>query len=93
MSRRLLKKQISAIHSRLLDECILCNMLISDFTDEKLQQLAQRIVDLHDDCISRVNNYERSESKKRVKHYFKALTEDFNRGTEAIIEEMNQSGH
>lgn len=86
-----MKKQISAIHTQLLDECILCNMLVPDFTDEKLQQLAQRIVDLHDDCIGRIANYERTSDKKRVRHYFNVLIEDFNRETFAIIDEMNKA--
>lgn len=88
-SRRLLKKQITAIHTQLLNECILCNMLIPSFDEEKLNSLAQRIVDLHDDCISRIANYERTDDRKRVRNYFNVLVDDFNRGTAEIIKEMN----
>ena len=89
-SRRLLKKQITSIHTQLLDECIICNMLIKEFDDEKLQTLAQRIIDIHDDCRCRISNYERTADRKRVRHYFNTLIEDFNRETFDIIKVMNE---
>lgn len=88
-SRRLLKKQITSIHTQLIDECIICNMLIKSFDNEKLQAMVQRIVTLHDECIARVCNYERTSDRARVRHYFNVLIEDFNRETLEIIKEMN----
>lgn len=89
-SRRLLKKQITAILTQIMDECILCNILLEKFDNNTLDEFAARIVELHDESIRRICNPEGTKDRKRTKMYFDAIINDFNRKTLDIITDMNK---
>lgn len=91
-SRRLLKKQITAILSQIMDECIVCNVLLVKFDNNTLNEFAGRIVDLHDESIRRICNPEGAKDRKRTKMYFDAIIKDFNNTTLEIINDMNKFG-
>lgn len=89
-SRRLLKKQIHNIISELLDECIVCNLLIPNFDNTKLDTFVEKLISIDYEFVQRINNQEKANDKKRVKHYYDVLISDFNKQTLEIIKELNK---
>lgn len=89
-SRRLLKKQVHHIMSELMNECMVCNLLLPKFDNTQLDTFAGRIIEIYDEFLGRINNQEKSLDKKRVKAYYAAFIKDFNTQVFAVIEDMNK---
>ncbi len=89
-NRRTLKKQIRAILGQLMDECIICNLVLPKFDNNTLDSFAARIIEINDEFIARANHPEGTKDPKRIKQYYGALIQDFNAATLALIEDMNK---
>ena len=89
-NRRTLKKQIRAILGQLMDECIICNLVLEKFDNNVLDSFAGRIIEINDEFIARANHPEGTKDPKRTKQYYGALIQDFNAATLALIEDMNK---
>ena len=55
-NRRTLKKQIRAILGQLMDECIICNLVLPKFDNTTLDTFAARIIEINDEFIARANH-------------------------------------
>ena len=89
-NRKTLKKQIRAILGQLMDECIICNLVLPKFDNNTLDSFAGRIIEINDEFIARANHPEGTKDPKRVKLYYNTLIQDFNKATLALIEDMNK---
>ena len=89
-NRRTLKKQIRAILGQLMDECIICNLVLPKFDNTTLDSFAARIIEINDEFIARANHPEGTKDPKRTKQYYSALIQDFNKATLELIEDMNK---
>ena len=89
-NRRTLKKQIRAILGQLMDECIICNLVLPKFDNTTLDSFAARLIEINDEFLARVKNPEGTKDRKRTKQYYAALIQDFNKATLELIEDMNK---
>ena len=89
-NRRTLKKQIRAILGQLMDECIICNLVLPKFDNTTLDTFAARIIEINDEFIARANHPEGTKDPKRTKQYYSALVQDFNKATLELIQDMNK---
>ncbi|MFI3296684.1 MAG: hypothetical protein R3Y59_03530 [bacterium] len=89
-SRRLLKKQVHNILSELMNECMVCNILLPKFDNTQLDTFAGRIIETYDEFIGRINNQEKTLDRKRVRAYYATFVKDFNTQVFAIIADMNK---
>ena len=89
-NRRTLKKQIRAILGQLMDECIICNLVLPKFDNTTLDSFAGRIIEINDEFIARANHPEGTKDHKRTKQYYSALVQDFNKATLELIQDMNK---
>jgi hypothetical protein len=89
-NRRTLKKQIRAILGQLMDECIICNLVLPKFDNTTLDTFAARIIEINDEFIARANHPEGTKDRKRTKQYYSALVQDFNKATLELIQDMNK---
>ena len=69
-NRRTLKKQIRAILGQLMDECIICNLVLPKFDNTTLDSFAARIIEINDEFIARANHPEGTKDPKRTKQYY-----------------------
>ena len=89
-NRRTLKKQIRAILGQLMDECIICNLVLPKFDNNVLDSFAGRIIEINDEFSARANHPEGTKDPKRTKQYYSALVQDFNKATLELIQDMNK---
>ncbi len=88
-NRRTLKKQMRYILSDLVNECMICNILIPSFTNTKMDAIIGNIMDLNNDFIARINAPEGTKNRAITKKFYAELINDFNTKVGAVIDEIN----
>ncbi len=88
-SRRKLKKEIYNVMSELINECMVCHILLPDFGRTKLDTYVGRICEINNEFIRRINAQEHADTK-RVKNYYRVLIEEFNKQTTELINDLGK---
>lgn len=86
-SKRNLKKQVNYIISELFTECLVCKAIFpKEENEKKLDELIEKIVDMQNEFIGRLNHVEPG----NIKGSYKKFHEDFNREVGTIIESISK---
>lgn len=91
-SRRNLKKNIKFISIELVMECYVKYSFIPNVKETQVSEILLKINKLNYDLITRINHSDGKENNKVVKSYFKKLTEDWNKGVEEIVGDIEKLG-
>lgn len=83
-SRKDLKKNISAIVSELIGECIIRSQFVPGTDEQAAGEIVGKLIELDADFTSRVSHTEPG----NVKAYYRALYKDFNEQIEGICNEI-----
>ncbi|MCH3993666.1 MAG: hypothetical protein LKG14_00795 [Prevotella sp.] len=90
-NKRLLKRKINYICSDLFAECIAADLYGGRKTEkEDVEALLTSILTLHSNFISRISH---PEPGMKPKKYFQDLTEDFNKQSSEIIDQISNLGN
>lgn len=86
-SKRILKKEINSITTNLLNEYFLTSEFVPGVNADKADSVLGKIIDLHDEFISRIGANGGKEPKL-VRAYYKQLKSDFNAKVDEIISDF-----
>lgn len=86
MKRRILKKQVNYIVGELFAECVVLSKVLPQVSEEKVDALMVRILQVQDEFISRISHTEPG----NVKGFYQAFERDFQAQIDGIIDDMNQ---
>ncbi len=88
-NRRTLKKQMRYVISDLVNECMVCNMLIPDFTATKMDGIIGNLMEMNTEFIKRMNAPEGTKNRQVTKKFYSNIINDFNTRVGAVIDEIN----
>ncbi len=88
-NRRTLKKQMRYVLSELVNECMICNMLIPAFTDTKMDSIIGDVMEMNNEFIKRINAPEGTKNVAVTKKFYGDLIMDFNKQVNDVIDAIN----
>lgn len=83
-SRKKLKKDINNTFDMLYVDCIFYKVYVMNADKDAADNVLQKIVDVQNDMLSRINTTEGKEAKGRVKAYYKNLRKQLKEQVDAI---------
>ena len=89
-NRRTLKKGIQLVTSDLITESYINYLMLKKMDNAGFDAIVEKIADINNDFLARVNHPNGTKEPKLVKAYYKKLIEDFNKEVEQIIEKLNK---
>ncbi|MCB9071027.1 MAG: hypothetical protein H6543_00900 [Prevotellaceae bacterium] len=89
-NRRTLKKGIQLVTSDLITESYINYLMLNKMDNAGFDAIVEKIADVNNDFLSRVNHPNGTKEPKLVKAYYKKLIEDFNKEVDQIIEKLNK---
>ena len=89
-NRRTLKKGIQLVTSDLITESYINYLMLKKMDNAGFDAIVEKIADINNDFLARVNHPNGTKEPKLVKTYYKKLIVDFNKEVEQIIEKLNK---
>jgi hypothetical protein len=89
-NRRTLKKGIQLVTSDLITESYINYLMLKKMDNAGFDAIVEKIADINNDFLARVNHPNGTKEPKLVKAYYKKLIEDFNKEVDQIIEKLNK---
>ena len=89
-NRRTLKKGIQLVTSDLITESYINHLMLQKMDKSGFDAIVEKIADINNDFLARVNHPNGTKEPKLVKAYYKKLVADFNKEVEQIIENLNK---
>ena len=89
-NRRTLKKGIQLVTSDLITESYINHLMLKKMDNAGFDAIVEKIADINNDFLARVNHPNGTKEPKLVKAYYKKLVADFNKEVEQIIEKLNK---
>jgi len=89
-NRRTLKKGIQLVTSDLITESYINHLMLQKMDKSGFDAIVEKIADINNDFLARVNHPNGTQEPKLVKAYYKKLVADFNKEVEQIIEKLNK---
>ena len=89
-NRRTLKKDIQLVTSDLITESYINHLMLQKMDKSGFDAIVEKIADINNDFLARVNHPNGTKEPKLVKAYYKKLIEDFNKEVDQIIEKLNK---
>ena len=89
-NRRTLKKGIQLVTSDLITESYINYLMLKKMDNASFDAIVEKIADINNDFLARVNHPNGTKEPKLVKAYYKKLIEDFNKEVDQIIEKLNK---
>lgn len=89
-NRRTLKKGIQLVTSDLITESYINYLMLKKMDNAGFDAIVEKIADINNDFLARVNHPNGTKEPKLVKTYYKKLIEDFNKEVDQIIEKLNK---
>jgi hypothetical protein len=89
-NRRTLKKGIQLVTSDLITESYINHLMLQKMDKSGFDAIVEKIADINNDFLARVNHPNGTKEPKLVKAYYKKLVADFNKEVEQIIEKLNK---
>lgn len=89
-NRRTLKKGIQLVTSELITESYINYLMLKKMDNAGFDAIVEKIADINNDFLARVNHPNGTKEPKLVKAYYKKLIEDFNKEVDQIIEKLNK---
>ncbi len=88
-SRRKLKKAIRFVTTELVTEIYILSFF-KEVEEKKLDEVVAKAMDVNNQFIMRVSNYDGKDDPKIVKAYFSKLREDWTKSVKALAEEVGK---
>ncbi len=89
-NRRTLKKGIQLVTSDLITESYINYLMLKKMDNAGFDAIVEKIADINNDFLARVNHPNGTKEPKLVKTYYKKLIVDFNKEVDQIIEKLNK---
>ena len=89
-NRRTLKKSIQLITSELITETYISFLMLKKLDQTGFDAVIQKIADVNNDFLGRVNHPNGTKDPKLVKTYYKKLIVDFNNEVDKMVETLNK---
>ena len=89
-NRRTLKKGIQLVTSDLITESYINYLMLKKMDNAGFDAIVEKIADINNDFLARVNHPNGTKEPKLVKTYYKKLIEEFNKEVDQIIEKLNK---
>lgn len=89
-NRRTLKKGIQLVTSDLITESYINYLMLKKMDNAGFDAIVEKIADINNDFLARVNHPNGTKEPKLVKAYYKKLIVDFNKEVDQIIEKLNK---
>lgn len=89
-NRRTLKKGIQLVTSELITESYINYLMLKKMDNAGFDAIVEKIADINNDFLARVNHPNGTKEPKLVKAYYKKLIVDFNKEVDQIIEKLNK---
>ena len=87
---RTLKKGIQLVTSDLITESYINYLMLKKMDNAGFDAIVEKIADINNDFLARVNHPNGTKEPKLVKTYYKKLIVDFNKEVDQIIEKLNK---
>ena len=89
-NRRTLKKGIQLVTSDLITESYINYLIKKKMDNAGFDAIVEKIADINNDFLARVNHPNGTKEPKLVKAYYKKFIADFNKEVDQIIEKLNK---
>ena len=87
-SRRKLKKCVYYVATSLIQEAIVLNSLVKEFSNTKMDSIINEVVLAYRDIMMKINNPEGTNNPKEIKKYYNTIIEQFQSEVDRIIKEL-----
>ena len=87
-SRRKLKKCVYYVATSIIQEAIVLNSIIEDFSDTKMDSIINDTVTAYRDIMMKINNPEGTDNPKEIKKYYNTIIGQFQTEVDRIIKEL-----
>jgi hypothetical protein len=92
-NRRTLKKAIKYVSVDLLTECYLKSLFNQRIETAQLEELMQKINKLNYDLVGRISHTDGKGSPAITRNYYRKLKNDWQKGVEEILKDIEQLGN
>lgn len=89
-SVKILKKEIDWMYSLALNDCFYVLQSNQGTNEEKLLVLANNIIEKHQEMRKRINHPDGKSDPKKVKQYFKFLSEEVTKSVDDILAQLTK---
>ena len=87
-SRRKLKKCVYYVATSLIQEAIVLNSLVKEFSNTKMDSIINEVVLAYREVMMKINNPEGTNNPKEIKKYYNTIIEQFQSEVDRIIKEL-----
>ena len=87
-SRRKLKKCVYYVATSLIQEAIVLNSLVKEFSNTKMDSIINEVVLAYREIMMKINNPEGTNNPKEIKKYYNTSIEQFQSEVDRIIKEL-----
>lgn len=87
-SRRKLKKCVYYVATSLIQEAIVLNSLVKEFSNTKMDSIINEMVLAYREIMMKINNPEGTNNPKEIKKYYNTIIEQFQSEVDRIIKEL-----
>lgn len=87
-SRRKLKKCVYYVATSLIQEAIVLNSLVKEFSNTKMDSIINEVVLAYREIMMKINNPEGTNNPKEIKKYYNTIIEQFQSEVDKIIKEL-----
>ena len=87
-SRRKLKKCVYYVATSLIQEAIVLNSLVKEFSNTKMDSTINEVVLAYREIMMKINNPEGTNNPKEIKKYYNTIIEQFQSEVDRIIKEL-----
>ncbi|MBS7377166.1 MAG: hypothetical protein KIG42_04135 [Paludibacteraceae bacterium] len=87
-SRRKLKKCVYYVATSLIQEAIVLNSLVKEFSNTKMDSIINEVVLAYREIMMKINNPEGTNNPKEIKKYYNTIIEQFQSEVDRIIKEL-----
>ena len=87
-SRRKLKKCVYYVATSLIQEAIVLNSLVKEFSNTKMDSIINEVVLAYREIMMKINNPEGTNNPKEIKKYYNTIIEQFQSEIDRIIKEL-----
>ena len=87
-SRRKLKKCVYYVATSLIQEAIVLNSLVKEFSNTKMDSIINEVVLAYREIMMKINNPEGTNNPKEIKKYYNTIIEQFQSEVDRVIKEL-----
>ena len=87
-SRRKLKKCVYYVATSLIQEAIVLNSLVKEFSNTKMDSIINEVVLAYREIMMKINNPEGTNNPKEIKKYYNTIIEQFQSEVDRITKEL-----